>query len=104
MQRAFVLAAALCFVSLGAGCGGAKQNSDVSVLRHGRAIFVRSCAGCHSLVGHEVGASGGDLAIGHLDVRDLASFARIMPTRPRLTNAEVEAVAEYVHAASSHPR
>jgi hypothetical protein len=27
-----------------------------------------------------------------------------MPAKPRLTNAEVEAVAEYVHAASSHPR
>jgi mono/diheme cytochrome c family protein len=91
-------------VSLGAGCGGSNPNSDVSVLRHGRAIFARSCAGCHSLVGHEVGASGGDLAIGHLDVRDLAGFARIMPTRPRLTSAEVQAVVEYVHAASSRPR
>jgi mono/diheme cytochrome c family protein len=71
-----------------AGCGGAS----------GHAIFVRDCAGCHSLDGREVGAPGGDLVLAHLDVRDLASFARTMPVRPRLTERQAAAVAAYVHA------
>jgi mono/diheme cytochrome c family protein len=74
------------------GCGGQHAQS-------GQRIYERSCSGCHSLTGHEVGADGGDLATLHLGVRDLTSFARVMPVTPPLTRAQALAVARYVRSA-----
>ena len=88
MRALAVAAAAL----VAAGCGGAKSTE------RGRAIFVQQCAGCHTLTGKEHGAPGGDLAIPHLAERDVASFARVMPTSHRLSAAEAAAVARYVVA------
>jgi mono/diheme cytochrome c family protein len=82
----------LALATAAGGCGG-QHASD------GRAIYDRSCSGCHSLTGHERGADGGDLATLHLGVRDLASFARVMPVTPPLTREQALAVARYVRAA-----
>jgi mono/diheme cytochrome c family protein len=83
----------LLFVALAvAGCGSEAHGSAAS----GRSIFANECARCHSLAGRENDAPGGDLAIPKLTVKDIASFARVMPTRKRLSRAEVQAVAAYV--------
>lgn len=79
------------------GCGGQHPTQSAKA-RGGHKIFTRSCAGCHTLAGHESGAPGGDLANTNLSVHDLASFARVMPVRPSLTRAQADAVARYVHA------
>jgi mono/diheme cytochrome c family protein len=84
-----------------AGCGRVGRSSDATALRHGRGIFARSCAGCHTLAGRESGAVGGDLVNAHLSVADLASFAKVMPTAARLSSADVLAVAEYVHSVAA---
>jgi mono/diheme cytochrome c family protein len=73
-------------------------------LRHGRLIFARSCAGCHTLAGRESGAVGGDLVNAHLSVADLASFAKVMPAPKRLSSADLLAVAEYVHSVTASAR
>lgn len=77
-----------------AGCGGAS----------GRQLFARDCASCHTLAGHEEGAPAGDLAVAVLSVPDLASFARTMPVRPPLTDAQATRVARYVHARAERLR
>jgi mono/diheme cytochrome c family protein len=73
-----------------AGCGGNKVS--------GRAIFARSCSHCHSLDGRGNGAVGGELGYRTLSVAEIASFARIMPVTPPLTDPQVRAVAEYVRS------
>jgi mono/diheme cytochrome c family protein len=60
-------------------------------------IFTEDCSRCHTLVGREEGAVGGDLARTRLDVATLASFAKVMPARAPLTADDARAVAEYVH-------
>jgi hypothetical protein len=42
-----------------------------------------------------------DLILAHLSVADLASFAKVMPTRTPLSGADGLAVAEYVHSVVS---
>jgi mono/diheme cytochrome c family protein len=75
-----------------AGCSGGHQAA------RGRSIFERSCAGCHTLTGHDTSAPGGDLRAAHLGAADVASFARVMPVRPPLSAAEARAVGRYVAA------
>jgi len=70
-----------------AGCGGRPL---------GKRVFETRCADCHTLTGRDAPVDGGDLALGSLSVSDVESFARIMPVRPRLTRAELHAVATYV--------
>ena len=89
MSRAAV--AALGAVALLAGCGGGGGGGRDA---RGRAIFDRSCSGCHSLTGRDVGRPGGDLAALRLSRADVAGFVRVMPVR--LSAAEVAAVAAYV--------
>jgi mono/diheme cytochrome c family protein len=86
--------------ALAAGCGRA-GSPRLSALDRGRAVYDRSCTGCHTLSGRERRAEGGDLALTGLDVADLASFARTMPVRPPLDAADANAVAEYVHAVAT---
>jgi len=76
-------------VALLAGCGG--HRASVS----GKAVFSSSCAGCHTLTGHDTDAPGGDLAIAKLSAADIASFVRVMPVH--LTASQEAAVAAYVH-------
>ena len=79
-------------LALSAGCGGAHDTTSAQ----GRRIFASQCAGCHTLTGREHGAVGGDLVLAHLQEKDLASFARVMPTKRPLSPAEAQAVATYI--------
>ncbi len=85
-------------VAATAGCGGSRRAVAEGQLRRGRTVFASSCAGCHTLAGREVGAVGGDLALAGLRAADLASFAKVMPTRAPLSEADASAVAAYVAA------
>jgi mono/diheme cytochrome c family protein len=62
----------------------------------GRAVFASSCAACHTLRGGS--SPGGDLTQNRLTAAEIASFARVMPVHPRLSDAEIRAVAAYVAA------
>ena len=77
-----------------AGCGGTSQTS------RGHGIFEAQCSSCHTLTGHDTHVDGGDLAIAHLRVADIASFARVMPLKQPLSEADALAVAQYVHLRS----
>ena len=94
--------AALVLIAVAAACGSEGRKSNQTTFQNGRAVFERSCFGCHTLTGHVTPASGGDLAIAKLNVRDVASFTRIMPVK--LSNAQVVAVATYVHAVAEEIR
>jgi mono/diheme cytochrome c family protein len=83
-------------------CGCAHRAPASSELASGHPIYARSCSACHSLTGHDTHASGGDLVNRNLTVADLASFARTMPIRPRLTAADADAVARYIYANAHH--
>jgi hypothetical protein len=84
-------------LSVVAGCGGNQGKLHADGLQSGQAIFDRSCSRCHSLVrGH--GADGGDLGYRTLSAAAIASFAKIMPVTPPLTNLQARLVAQYIHA------
>jgi mono/diheme cytochrome c family protein len=68
------------------------------VTARGHAIFTQQCASCHTLTGHDTSVDGGDLGIAPLRVRDIASFASVMPLKHPLSRTDALAVAEYVHA------
>jgi mono/diheme cytochrome c family protein len=78
-----------------AGCGGGNS------LARGHAIFTQRCSSCHTLTGHDTHADGGDLALPHLSVADIASFTRVMPLRRPLSRRDTLAVADYVHERAS---
>jgi hypothetical protein len=59
-------------------------------------------ASCHTLIGRDSHAPGGDLAIAELSARDIASFVHVMPVH--LSLADVDAVAFFVHAAGTDRR
>jgi mono/diheme cytochrome c family protein len=98
------LAAAAVVVLVAVGGGGCGGKGRAAAVRRGHAVFVAACAGCHSLTGRERGAVGGDLAVAQLDVDDLAGFARVMPARIPLSQADAVAVARYVHSVASSLR
>ena len=79
-----------------AGCGGTHGGPRSKLVVRGRKIFSSECSGCHTLVGREGRAVGGDLVLARLDEKDLASFARVMPTRRPLSPAAAAAVASYI--------
>jgi mono/diheme cytochrome c family protein len=92
-MRAVVAGAAIAACLL-AGCGSRAGGS--ARIAQGRQIFASQCSGCHTLAGREHGASGGDLVLAHLHEKDLASFARVMPTKQPLSAEQARAVASYV--------
>ena len=94
-MRIFALATAASLAVALLGCGGP------GVSQRGRAVFVSSCADCHTLTGRDDGRDNGDLANPALSVADLASFAKVMPVRPSLSRADALAVAQYVHSVTS---
>jgi mono/diheme cytochrome c family protein len=95
-MRMFVPVAAGMAVALLGGCGAGRGTPE-----RGRTVFVSSCADCHTLTGRDSGRDNGDLAKPRLSVADLESFAKVMPVRPKLSQADVLAVAQYVHSVSS---
>lgn len=98
---AFILIVA---AGVSAGCGARQRSSRAAEQQRGRAIYVRACAGCHTLAGRESGAVGGDLALVHLGVGDLASFARAMPARRPLSPGAADAVASYIDSVARQLR
>jgi mono/diheme cytochrome c family protein len=91
--RALVLAAL--------GLAAAVAVALVLTRRHspdGRAVFSASCSACHTLGARTTAAPGGDLSGYRLTAAEIASFARVMPVHPRLSRAEIDAVAAYVAA------
>ena len=94
-----VAAIAAIAAGLLAGCGNGGGGS--ARIAQGRQIFASQCSGCHTVTGHEHGASGGDLVLAHLQEKDLASFARVMPTKQPLSAAQARAVASYVVSVAS---
>lgn len=84
------VAAAVVLALLLTGCGAGRHTA------RGRVLFEHDCARCHTLTGHDTNAPGGDLREGHLDAAAVASFARVMPVKPRLDAADLRAVAAYV--------
>jgi hypothetical protein len=83
------------------GCGG-RAGAQRTTLQRGRAVFASACANCHTAIGRDSRAPGGDLAVAKLSERDIASFVRVMPVR--LSQADVHAVSAYVHAAAAGKR
>src|SRR5579864_854334 len=49
-----------------AGCGGGAAKKPNAVVTHGESVFTSSCAGCHTLTGHDTTSPGGDLAVAKL--------------------------------------
>jgi mono/diheme cytochrome c family protein len=90
------LATAVGLALLVCGCGGHGTAREQHQLARGRTVFARSCAGCHTLTGHDTRAPGGDIAIIRLTSAELASFVHVMPVR--LSPADMDAVAAYVRA------
>ena len=78
------------------GCGGDRTQANATGIRQGAELFQRSCAGCHTVGAPTSKSSGGDLAQTVLSIRDLVSFARIMPVE--LTRDQLDIVARYLHA------
>jgi len=87
------LAVSWVFVAALCGCGGSHLTPS------GRAVFVTSCNACHSLTGiNTPRQQGGDLLDLHLSRAVLLQFAREMPVRHQLSQAELGAVVSYILA------
>jgi cytochrome c biogenesis protein CcdA len=92
-QAVAAIVAAVGVGLLGVGAFGLRGGSP-----DGRSVFASSFAGCHTLGRGATPAPGGDLAGYRLTAADVASFAAVMPVHPRLSRAEIDAVAAYVAA------
>ena len=89
------LSALAVFLALGA-CGG---SGAAPAHRDGKALFAQNCSLCHSLTGVESPKrQGGDLLHGRFSRQVMLQFAREMPVRHRLSEAELRTVADYVVA------
>jgi mono/diheme cytochrome c family protein len=91
LAPAVVALAGLVLLAVGAA-GLGRESPD------GRAVFASSCSGCHSVDGGAARTPGGDLTGYRLTAAEIASFAAVMPVHPRLSAAEIRAVAAYVAA------
>ena len=77
-------------------CGCASSKPAVS----GAVVFAHDCRSCHSLVGNESEhKQGGDLLGYHLSRAEWLSFTKVMPAKRPLSDAELNAVVDYVLAA-----
>jgi mono/diheme cytochrome c family protein len=94
---AVVLAAAALAPAL-AGCGSGSAPGPAGHAE-GRVLFKSSCSGCHSLTGHQSPAKqGGDLVVARLPRPVALQYAREMPVRHRLTQAQLAAIVDYIAA------
>lgn len=91
-QGGLAVVSALALAACGAGAGRRAMPS-------GSRVFARSCAGCHTLSSAEAPSKqGGSLLPYRMSRREFIEFAREMPTRRRLTAAELAAVTGYVRS------
>lgn len=80
-----------------AGCGSSAPGTPA---RQSDAVFAQDCGACHSLVGNESEhKQGGDLLGYQMSREALLEFAREMPVRHALTEAQLAAVVAYIEAA-----
>jgi mono/diheme cytochrome c family protein len=84
---------ALAAVASGCGSGGGSPRADAP------ALFAEDCGMCHSLTGRQLPRrQGGDLLALHTTPAEMLEFVREMPVPHRLTEAQLQAVADYVRA------
>ncbi len=102
MRCATALAAlaALAFAIVAAGCGSASAPRPTpGATAAARTLFTGSCGGCHSLTGHDTPThQGGDLLGVRLRRPVALQFAREMPVRHRLTEAQLGSIVDYIAA------
>ena len=97
-MRATVLAA-LVLAAAGAGCGSSHPPHASTDASAGRALFARSCGGCHSLTGHDTAShQGGDLLGVRLPRAVALQYASEMPVRHRLSAAQLSTIVDYIAA------
>lgn len=104
MRRALFVSGVL--VLLGA-CGASGPPRVVLPQRPagGAVVFQRDCSSCHSLIGNEsLHRPGGDLLGYTLTREQLLEQTRQMPVRTRLSDAELNAVVDYVRAMQKRAR
>jgi mono/diheme cytochrome c family protein len=105
VRRAATLALlALASVTVAACGGGQSRSSGTSgtgTAASGREVFAVHCSVCHSLTGrNDPRLQGGDLLGFHAGRRQVVQFVREMPVvHGPLSNAELQAVVDYVIAA-----
>jgi len=99
MRRATALAATVLAVTA-AGCGSASTPPPSSgATAAARTQFAGSCGGCHTLTGHDIPShQGGDLLGVRLRRPVALQFAREMPVRRRLTEAQLSTIVDYIAA------
>ncbi len=94
---------AICLACAGCGGGGSPRVLGAAG-GSGAVVFARSCSACHSLVGNEsLHRQGGDLLGYKMTRSQLLGFTRVMPTKP-LSDAQLDAVVEYILRAQSRAR
>jgi mono/diheme cytochrome c family protein len=83
----------------GCGSGGGSPRADAP------ALFAEDCGMCHSLTGRQLPRrQGGDLLTLHTTRAEMLEFVREMPVPHRLTEAQLQAVADYVRAVEARGR
>ncbi len=88
IRRACAVAASSALL---AGCGGATHAQT------GQTLFAHNCSLCHSLIGNEsLRRQGGDLLGYRLSRPTLLQFAREMPARRPLTEAQLAQIVDYI--------
>ena len=101
MRRAIAPAALAVVLAITvAGCGSAAPPTPASrATAAGRTLFVGSCGACHSVTGHNAPSrQGGDLLGVRLPRPIALQFAREMPVRHRLTEAQLGTIVDYIAA------
>ncbi len=101
MRRAIAPAAlAVALAITVAGCGSAGAPTPASrATAAGRTLFAGSCGACHSVTGHNAPSrQGGDLLGVRLPRPVALQYAREMPVRHKLTEAQLVRIVDYIAA------
>jgi mono/diheme cytochrome c family protein len=105
VRRAATLAllalASVTVAACGGGQGSSARTSATGTAASGKEVFAVHCSVCHSLTGrNNPRLQGGDLLGFHAGRRQVVQFVREMPrVHGPLSNAELQAVVDYVTAA-----
>jgi mono/diheme cytochrome c family protein len=94
-RTALAAASALAALAALASCGSSGGSQHAS----GASLFAEDCAMCHSLTGRQLPRrQGGDLLALHTSRAEMLEFVSEMPVAHRMTEAQQQAVADYVRA------
>ena len=101
MRAITALAALLAIGAAVSGCG----SSGGSTRSNAPALFAEDCGMCHSLTGRQSPRrQGGDLLALHMTRAEMLEFVREMPVPHRLSDPQLQAVADYVRAVEARGR